>query len=92
MSTYLRWKPGEDRFSRPFMPLVGSHPLLRGEQRCAQCAEPFQVGDVVRAMAVGPDSLSAVRRHEQGGWYSAYAVIMHQACVSGEPTEGDGRR
>ena len=68
--------------------MVGSHPLLRDEQRCAQCAEPFRVGDVVVLMAVGPDSLDTVRTHERGGWYSAYAVIMHQACVSGERPAG----
>ena len=51
-------------------------------------AKGIIAGSLVVLMAVGPDSLDTVRTHERGGWYSAYAVIMHQACVSGERPAG----
>lgn len=79
--TPLRAQGGSERESmRVFPPLADDHPLVGGA--CPGCNWPFEAGDLVAAVPVGPgDSEDSQRKCARGGWYTCMGVAAHAACA-----------
>lgn len=77
----MRHRTGEERRTPParFAPLSFEHPLV-GEP-CGECGEPLRSGQRPALMAVGPDDLNSASKADQGGWYRALALPMHESCA-----------
>jgi hypothetical protein len=68
-------------------PLAPDHPLAKDGQ-CQACNVPFQAGDWVTLIALGPgDDPEARAKARAGRPYNAVALPVHWACATGE-TDG----
>ena len=66
-------------------PLTTGHPLVQDAESCPGCHKPFQVGDYVTLVTIGPgDDPENQERARTDRAYSAAAVPAHWTCVTGE--------
>lgn len=69
---------------RPMGPLSADHPMVVEQVKCAACLKPFQAGERVTLVAVGPgDDEQARRLCREGHFYNAIALPVHWACATG---------
>jgi hypothetical protein len=65
----------------PFI-LIAGHPVVG--QPCFACGDPFKAGEAMVFISLGPGKsfdLRAAARDNR--WYTATAVVVHQACATG---------
>jgi hypothetical protein len=66
-------------------PLNAEHPLVRTSQPCAACTVPFQEGELVTLIPLGPgDDPEDRRKCREGKAYNSTAAVVHWACATGE--------
>ena len=63
-------------------PLAADHPALQGQ--CTACKVPFQAGDYVTSIPLGPGDDEEERAKARAGRpYNAVAELVHWACATG---------
>ena len=63
-------------------PLAEGHSALAGA--CTACKVPFQTGDYVTLIPIGPgDDEDERAKARDGRVYNAVAVVVHWACATG---------
>lgn len=84
MTLYLRTQEEPNRQIRKFdHPLDAKHPLV--DLPCPACHYPFDEGDVVTLVVLGPgDDKEEQMKCRSGRPYNAVAVAVHTACATGE--------
>lgn len=75
-TTYMRWKPGEERLGRIFGPLGNAHPAV--DLPCIPCGEQLGGELEVTMLVLGCE---ADNRGETG-WFAAPALIIHERCAA----------
>lgn len=64
-------------------PLKENHPLVKDQ--CHACQRPFEVGQYVTLVPLGPgENAEARRKAREGKHFNAIAVPVHWACATGE--------
>ena len=76
---YVRWKKDEPRRVRTFPPLSAGHPSV-GDP-CPHCERPVGKEEPTLLVAVGPVDADEFLRHDEGRWYNAGAVLLHETCA-----------
>lgn len=91
MTTFLRWRPGEDRRTPHgrFNKLPDGSPIIG--MTCPVCFNDLAAGDIPTLFAVGPLTPTDAELDTAGQWYSALAVVGHELCLwpDGELNEGE---
>ncbi len=68
---------------RKFEPKADNHPTIG--QPCPACDQPFKSGEYTTLLMLGPgDDSEARERARAGRPYTAVAMEVHWACVTGE--------
>lgn len=84
--TYVRWKAGEARELTVFPPLAATHPAAADP--CLLCDELLGNGTPTQLFALGPDDARNREKHTAGRWYTAHALLLHEACLKANGAVG----
>lgn len=77
--TYVRWRRGESRRGRVFAALDARHPAAN--TFCLICNHWIGNVEKTQLVAVGPDDAEDRVYHDEGSWYTARALIVHERCL-----------
>lgn len=77
--TYVRWRRGESRRGRVFAALDAGHPAVG--TLCVICDRRIGNVEETQLVAVGPDNAEGRVDHDEGSWYTAGALIVHERCL-----------
>lgn len=67
---------------RTYVPLTADHPIIRDGEVCPGCKKPFQVGDIVTLIVIGPGDNEKKRELVRAGQsYAAVAIPAHAECA-----------
>lgn len=81
----VRYSTADDRTLRTFDPLADDHPLVGVP--CPACDIPFDPGDRVTLVYVGPgDDPDDQQRFRAGRVHTGAAVALHPLCAGIEET------
>ncbi len=76
--TYVKWRRDSPRRGRVFAALDPNHPAV--DTICVICDQKIGV-EKTQLVAVGPDDDEERAEHDEGSWYTAGAMIVHERCL-----------